>query len=169
MLDAQGFESAGRHVQHVAVAADLIAVLHPVGDLGPPRPDARAQVEEQALSVVVDVDPPDLTLTADPALIDQVLVNLALNAVQAVENQEEGRIELRAHVDRRSHPVIRVEDNGPGIPPDVQEKIFVPFFTTKEDGSGIGLSLSRRIMRLYGGSLSVRSSPEAGTTFTLRF
>jgi len=129
----------------------------------------RAQVEERSLSVVVDVDPPDLTLTADPALIDQVLVNLALNAVQAVENQEEGRIELRAHVDRRSHPVIRVEDNGPGIPPDVQEKIFVPFFTTKEDGSGIGLSLSRRIMRLHGGSLSVRSSPEAGTTFTLRF
>jgi len=98
-----------------------------------------------------------------------VLVNLALNAVQAVEDQEDGRIKLRAYVDRRSRPVIQVADNGPGIPPDVQDKIFVPFFTTKEDGSGIGLSLSRRIMRLHGGSISVRSSPEEGTTFTLRF
>jgi len=62
-----------------------------------------------------------------------------------------------------------VEDNGPGIPDDVQEKIFVPFFTTKEDGSGIGLSLSRQIMRLHGGSLSVRSEEGDGAVFTLRF
>jgi signal transduction histidine kinase len=129
----------------------------------------RAQIEEQALSVTVTVDPPDLTLTADPDLLDQVLINLALNAIQAVEDQKEARIELRAYVDRRSQPVIQVEDNGPGIPPDVQEKIFVPFFTTKEDGSGIGLSLSRQIMRLHGGSISVRSAPEEGTVFTLRF
>ena len=129
----------------------------------------RAQIEEQALSVTVSVDPPDLTLTADPDLLDQVLINLALNAIQAVEDQKEARIELRAYVDRRSRPVIQVEDNGPGIPPDVQEKIFVPFFTTKEDGSGIGLSLSRQIMRLHGGSISVRSTPDEGTLFTLRF
>jgi signal transduction histidine kinase len=129
----------------------------------------RAQIEEQALSVTVSVDPPDLTLTGDPDLLDQVLINLALNAIQAVEDQKEARIELRAYVDRRSQPVIQVEDNGPGIPPDVQEKIFVPFFTTKEDGSGIGLSLSRQIMRLHGGSISVRSTPEEGTVFTLRF
>jgi two-component system nitrogen regulation sensor histidine kinase NtrY len=129
----------------------------------------RAQIEEQALSVIVSVDPSDLTLTADCDLLDQVLINLALNAIQAVEDQTEARIELRAYVDRRSQPVIQVEDNGPGIPPDVQEKIFVPFFTTKEDGSGIGLSLSRQIMRLHGGSISVRSTPDGGTTFTLRF
>jgi signal transduction histidine kinase len=65
--------------------------------------------------------------------------------------------------------VIQVEDNGPGIPEDVQEKIFVPFFTTKEDGSGIGLSLSRQIMRLHGGRLSVRSEEGEGAVFTLRF
>jgi len=129
----------------------------------------RAQIEADDLSVTVSVDPPDLTLTADPDLIDQVLVNLALNAVQAVEDQAEGGIELRAYVDRRSRPVLQVEDNGPGIPPDVQEKIFVPFFTTKEEGSGIGLSLSRQIMRLHGGTISVRSTPEEGTVFTLRF
>lgn len=65
--------------------------------------------------------------------------------------------------------MVQVEDNGPGIPEDVQEKIFVPFFTTKEDGSGIGLSLSRQIMRLHGGSLSVRSEEGEGAVFTLRF
>lgn len=132
----------------------------------------RAQIEEQDLDVTVSVDPPDLTFTADPDLLDQVLINLALNALQALEDDpdtEQGRIEVRAYVDRRSRPVIQVEDNGPGIPGDVQEKIFVPFFTTKEDGSGIGLSLSRQIMRLHGGSLSVRSEEGEGTVFTLRF
>jgi len=64
--------------------------------------------------------------------------------------------------------VLQIVDNGPGIPPDVQEKIFVPFFTTKEDGSGIGLSLSRQIMRVQGGTISVQSAP-GDTTVTLRF
>jgi two-component system nitrogen regulation sensor histidine kinase NtrY len=132
----------------------------------------RAQSEDQALDVTVSVEPPDLTLTADPDLLDQLLINLALNALQALEEDpdtEQGRIDFRASVDRRSRPVIRVEDNGPGIPEDVQEKIFVPFFTTKEDGSGIGLSLSRQIMRLHSGQLSVRSTEGEGTVFTLRF
>lgn len=129
----------------------------------------RAQIEEQGLSLTISIDPPDLTLTADPDLLDQVLINLALNALQAVEDREDARIELRSYVDRRSRPVIQVEDNGPGIPEDVQEKIFVPFFTTKEEGSGIGLSLSRQIMRLHGGSIDVRSTPGEGTVFTLRF
>jgi len=132
----------------------------------------RAQSEAQDLNVTISVEPPDLTLTADPDLLDQLLINLALNALQAIEEDpdtEQGRIAFRASVDRRSRPVIRVEDNGPGIPEDVQEKIFVPFFTTKEDGSGIGLSLSRQIMRLHSGQLSVRSTEGDGTVFTLRF
>ena len=132
----------------------------------------RAQIEEQDLDVSVSVDPPDLTLTGDADLLDQLLINLALNALQAIEEDldtDQGRIEFRASVDRRSRPVVQVEDNGPGIPEDVQEKIFVPFFTTKEDGSGIGLSLSRQIMRLHGGSLTVRSTEGEGTVFTLRF
>ena len=127
------------------------------------------QIDQEYLSLDVHVTPPGLTLTADPDLIDQALINLALNAVQAVEGQVDARIELRAYVDPQSRPVIQVRDNGPGIPGDVQEKIFVPFFTTKDDGSGIGLSLTRQIMRLHNGTISVRSTPEEGTTFTLRF
>lgn len=127
-----------------------------------------AQIDEERLSVDIGVKPPDLTLTADPDLIEQALLNLSLNAVQAVEDVEDAVIELRAYVDHQSRPVIQVEDNGPGIPDDVQERIFVPFFSTKENGSGIGLSLTRQIMRLHDGTISVNS--ESGrTVFTLRF
>jgi signal transduction histidine kinase len=127
------------------------------------------QIREHGLDLVIRVVPEDLQVTADPDLIEQVLINLTLNAIQALEGQAGARVELRARIDRRSRPVLQVVDNGPGIPPDVQERIFVPFFTTKEDGSGIGLSLSRQIMRLHGGTLAVRSSAEDGTVFTLRF
>jgi signal transduction histidine kinase len=129
----------------------------------------RVQIEESGMEVVIDVEPETLEVPADPELIEQVLINLTLNAIQALEGRDDARIDLRGRIDRRSRPVLQVKDNGPGIPDDVQERIFVPFFTTKEDGSGIGLSLSRQIMRLHGGSLSVRSEEGNGTLFTLRF
>jgi len=129
----------------------------------------RVQIEEHNLMCEVKVNPDPLEFTADPELIEQVLINLTLNAIQAVEGRDDARIEMRARIDRRSRPVLQIIDNGPGIPPDVQERIFVPFFTTKEDGSGIGLSLSRQIMRLHGGTLTVRSDADVETAFTLRF
>ena len=129
----------------------------------------RVQIEEHDLECVIQVKPRPLEFTADPELIEQVLINLTINAMQAVEGREGARIEMRARIDRRSRPVLQIVDNGPGIPPDVQDRIFVPFFTTKEDGSGIGLSLSRQIMRLHGGTLTVRSEPDVETAFTLRF
>lgn len=127
------------------------------------------QVGEEGLALTTNVEPESLEVPADADMIEQVLINLTMNAVQAVEGEEHAHIELRAHVDRHSRPVLEVADNGPGIPEDVQDKIFVPFFTTKEDGSGIGLSLSRRIMRLHGGSMDVRSTPGEGTVFMLLF
>ncbi|NBC01529.1 MAG: ATP-binding protein [Bacteroidetes bacterium] len=128
----------------------------------------RVQIEEENLDLRIHVTPEDLQITADPELVEQVLINLVLNAMHAVEGAADPRIELRARIDRRSRPMLQIVDNGPGIPPDVQEKIFVPFFTTKEDGSGIGLSLSRQIMRVQGGTISVQSAP-GNTTVTLRF
>ena len=128
----------------------------------------RTAINERGLDLSIDVQPDTLSVTADPELIEQVLINLILNAIQAVEEQPTPRIRLAAYIDRRSRPVLQVTDNGPGIPPDVREKIFVPFFTTKENGSGIGLSLARQIMRVHGGTISVQSEPGA-TTVTLRF
>jgi signal transduction histidine kinase len=109
-----------------------------------------------------------LELTADPELVEQVLINLLLNAMQAL-NARPTAGSTWARMDERGRVIIQVIDNGPGIIPEVLEKIFIPFFTTKPDGSGIGLSLSRQIMRLHRGSLTARSQPNVETVFTLRF
>ncbi|RIK59163.1 ATP-binding protein, partial [candidate division KSB1 bacterium] len=115
------------------------------------------------------IEPVSLELTADPELIEQVLINLLLNAMQAVHEQRNARIDLNAQLDERGRVVIQVKDNGPGIIAEAREKIFIPFFTTKKGGSGIGLSLSRQIMRLHRGTIGVSSEPNVATVFTLRF
>jgi nitrogen fixation/metabolism regulation signal transduction histidine kinase len=115
------------------------------------------------------VFPPDLMVTADPDLIDQVIINLMLNALDAVKDVEKPRITILATLNNANRVVIDIHDNGIGIKPDVMDKIFMPFFTSKKHGSGIGLSLSRQIMHLHKGSILVRSRPEEGTVFTLVF
>jgi nitrogen fixation/metabolism regulation signal transduction histidine kinase len=129
----------------------------------------RTHVAERNIDFRMKVDPESLELTADPELIEQVLINLLLNAIHALDNRSDGRIELNASLDERGRVIIQVVDNGPGIIPEVLEKIFIPFFTTKPEGSGIGLSLSRQIMRLHRGTISARSEPNMATVFTLRF
>ncbi len=129
----------------------------------------RAQIADKAIRFCSNVDPESLELTADPELIEQVLINLLLNAIQAVEDQVDARIELAARMDERGRIIIQVADNGPGIIEEALEKVFIPFFTTKPGGSGIGLSLSRQIMRLHRGTISVHSQPNVETIFTLRF
>ncbi len=114
------------------------------------------------------VMPEDLSVTADFAQTELVLINLVKNAVEALSGREHGSIQLRAF--REANAVlIRVEDNGSGIPDDMLEDIFVPFYTTKANGTGIGLSLSKQIMQNHGGSVSVSSVPGKGSKFTLKF
>lgn len=127
------------------------------------------QIEEKGISLKVEVEPESLELTADPELIEQVVINLMLNATEALQNTAEAKIELSSRLDERGRVLITVADNGPGITGEVKEKIFTPFFTTKKDGSGIGLSLSRQIMRLHKGSIALKSNPGMTTVFTLRF
>ena len=117
------------------------------------------------------IEPSELMLYADPNLIRQVLLNLIKNAVQAID-PEKGRIHLRAYSSTADeHVFIYVSNNGPAIPEDEAEEIFVPFFTTKKEGSGIGLSLSRQIMKLSGGTITLLKSGTNGwnTTFVLEF
>ena len=115
--------------------------------------------------------PNDLILHADENLISQVIINLLKNAMQAFEKSsspaEEKHIHIRAYCDEAEAVLIEISNNGPAIPPNIAEHIFIPFFTTKENGSGIGLSISRQIMRLSGGNLSLRPGKE--TTFVLKF
>ncbi|MEM6326349.1 MAG: ATP-binding protein [Bacteroidota bacterium] len=126
----------------------------------------RASTEHVTISV--EVEPDGLEIVADPDLIEQALVNLALNAAEAMESTEGATLRLRAFVGATGRPVVEVTDNGPGLLPEVLDRAFVPFFSTKTTGSGIGLSLSQRIARLHGGTLTVASEPDVETTFTFR-
>ena len=125
--------------------------------------------KEKGIQFDVRVEPRTLELTADPEFIEQVLINLLLNAQQAVYGCKNAEVHLEARLDKRGKIVIEVKDNGPGIPKDNLEKIFIPFFSTKEGGSGIGLSLSRQIMRLHKGTIGVHSKPYAETSIILSF
>ncbi len=109
----------------------------------------------------------DLSIQADPNLVDQILINLVKNAMEALESTENATIRISAYKEDQK-TLIKVRDNGPGIPDEILENIFVPFYTTKESGSGIGLSLSRQIMRLHKGNIMVQATEE-GTSFTLSF
>jgi len=112
--------------------------------------------------------PDDLRIQADPNLVDQILINLVKNAMEALEGTSNASIRITA-LRQEQNILLTVKDNGPGIPEEILENIFVPFYTTKESGSGIGLSLSRQIMRLHKGNIMVQSAVGEGTSFTLSF
>ena len=121
------------------------------------------------VEISLSVEPDDTLLYADEGQITQVAINLIKNAVEAVAGRENPRIEISSRIDESENIVIDISNNGGAIPAEIAENIFTPFFTTKEDGSGIGLSLSRQIMRLHGGSLRLTSNTENKVTFTLVF
>ncbi len=120
----------------------------------------------------VFVKPENLRLQGDAGQLEMVLLNLVKNAREAFSKKtgsEELRITLRAGADAKNKPFIEVEDNGAGISPELLEEIFIPFFTTKPTGTGVGLSISRQIMQLHGGDIRVGSSVGSGARFVLDF
>jgi len=129
----------------------------------------REQLAAQHIALQLELQADSLLLSADRSMVEQVLINLVKNAMEAVHNTSEKRIVLRAYQNEKSRIVVEVSDTGTGLTQEAQAKIFIPFYTTKATGSGIGLSWSRQIMRLHKGSISVQSEIGIGTTFTLRF
>ncbi len=127
----------------------------------------KVDIEQNAISLKLEIEE-GLEIQVDPDLIDQVLINLVKNAIEALKSTKGASINITAKTGAEGSE-ISIADNGPGIPDEVAENIFVPFYTTKVSGSGIGLSLSRQIMRLHKGSLEVQSSPTRGTEFKLKF
>ena len=123
--------------------------------------------ELRGVELELDVTPQSLVVSADRSLLDQVLINLVRNAVQAMQDGENQRLTLTGRLDY-GRVLIQVSDNGPGIPESLQDQIFIPFFTTKRDGSGIGLSLSRQIMTAHGGEISAESD-SSDTVMSLLF
>ncbi len=128
----------------------------------------RPYIKKTNIELTTHCESEFITVQADEEMMGQVLINLVKNSVEALANTENGRVEVIARlVD--SSPIIEIIDNGPGIIPEAINRIFVPFFTTKKNGSGIGLALSRQMMQMHNGSLSVESKPGVKTVFTMRF
>lgn len=127
------------------------------------------QFERNQILVKKHIDPEELILFGDQNLIEQVLINLIQNAIHAVEDSPLRIITLEAFIDEGGKIILEVKDSGKGIEEEALSKIFIPFFTTKKTGSGIGLSLSKQIMRRHKGNIQVKSIIGEGTTFKLIF
>ena len=122
----------------------------------------------EGIDLVIQQTSEQQKLIADEKLISQVLINLLRNAIHALSDGNEKQIKL-SFEQKDGHVFIKLADNGIGIPQDILEHIFTPFFTTKEKGSGIGLNLSRQIMRLHGGNILVSSQDGKGSEFVMSF
>lgn len=144
---------------------ELIPVMRLFGDI---EMLFKEEFKSEEINFQIEVSNAEQELIADEKLIVQVLINLIRNSIYALHEIENKRIVISVE-DSNPVNVIKIVDNGKGISEEIMENIFTPFFTTKEKGSGIGLSLSRQIMRLHGGSISVTSKPEVRTEFTLYF
>lgn len=127
------------------------------------------QAEENNIKLVTHLNPSGLILEADPYLLEQVIINLVKNAMDALVGRKEAVVHLHVNRNKGGQPLLQIADNGPGIPEDQMEQIFVPFYTTKPTGSGIGLSLSRQIMRMHKGAVEIQSVQGEGTVVSLIF
>jgi len=127
------------------------------------------EITENKINFVTNIDPENIEVSADEQLVEQVIINLIRNSMHALDGRKEPTIELKTYYNKRGRVTIQVADNGTGILPEVLDKIFIPFFTTKQSGSGIGLSLSRQILRLHNGTITAHSVPDKETIFTLTF
>jgi nitrogen fixation/metabolism regulation signal transduction histidine kinase len=128
-----------------------------------------AEWPERRSILNIAVEPAELDVYADRDLLEPVVMNLLRNAVQATQDIENANIDMRGRLNRRGNVVIEVADNGPGVPDDIATKIFVPFFTTKEEGSGVGLALARQVMTAHGGFVRLSENDGGGALFSLTF
>ncbi len=128
-----------------------------------------AERAARGVTLVTDVVPRNLEIRADAELVEQVLINLCRNALDALEGRPEGTIRLSARLNRHGRAVIAVADDGPGVPAEIADRIFVPFFTTKPGGTGVGLALTRQVMLAHKGSVALGRSADGGAVFTLTF
>lgn len=128
----------------------------------------QSKVGDKHIQLSVEVNPRYLVLHADHHLVEQVIINLVTNSIQAISEGKDGRIKLNCY-EENNRIILEVTDNGTGIPQKELNEIFIPFYSTKKEGSGIGLSLSKQIMSLHGGTIKVKSAPGEGTSFYLNF
>lgn len=126
-------------------------------------------LQKKEITFELKTNNPDITAYIDRDLIEQVIINFITNSTYAVSEKENPQIHIISGNDAEGHPYITVADNGNGIPDHIREKIFIPFFSTKKNGNGIGLSISREIIKLHNGKLHVQSQENEGSAFTMLF
>lgn len=124
---------------------------------------------ETGPDLVTKIEPHELDVFADHDMLEQVLINMLQNGEQALAGVDGAQISMLAWLNRRGRITIEIADNGPGIEPEISDRIFVPFFTTKREGSGVGLALARQVMIAHGGTISVTNAEDGGARFTLTF
>ncbi|NHA03097.1 GHKL domain-containing protein [Mucilaginibacter sp. HC2] len=129
----------------------------------------RPTLEKKHIELEIILRDPTLAIQADINLIEQVMINLLVNAIEAVKDREEPRLILSGELQNNSKTLVKVIDNGLGMPPELLDKIFIPFFSTRKTGSGIGLSLCKQIMLLHKGNIQVQSTEGKGSSFILQF
>ncbi|HEY1022822.1 MAG TPA: HAMP domain-containing sensor histidine kinase, partial [Flavisolibacter sp.] len=125
--------------------------------------------EQKGVELEIILKNPELQMQADFSLMEQVFINLIVNALEAVKEAEHPRVILSADQSLDRKIILKVADNGQGMPEEVMEKIFIPFFSTKKSGSGIGLSLCKQIVMLHKGTIQVQSKEGQGTVFVMQF
>ena len=130
---------------------------------------ATAECPRDDVEFRVEVSPSELDVYADRDLLEPVLINLLRNAWQATDSVEQAIVSVKGRFNRRHNIVIEIADNGQGVPANIARKIFVPFFTTREGGSGVGLALARQVMIAHGGFIRVAENDAGGATFSLTF
>lgn len=160
---AETYRSLSRKIVPDMQLCNLYELLHSVHSLMNPS------MQQKGIAFTLQTDDPTVTACIDSHLIEQVIINFVTNAIYAIREKEHPEIHLFSGQDLEGHPYLTVADNGCGIPDTVREKIFIPFFSTKKNGNGIGLSLSREIVKLHSGKLKVQSEEEKGSAFTVLF
>lgn len=129
----------------------------------------KPSLQQKGIAFTIKTDHPDLTTSMDTDLIEQVIINFITNATNAVSEKNNPQIHLFSGRDISGHPYITVADNGKGIPDEIRDKIFIPFFSTRKNGNGIGLSISREIVKQHSGKIHVQSQQNEGSAFTILF
>lgn len=163
MKFAKNYRSLNKvtHVNKTKIKASVL--LDSINELLKPS------LENKDVTLVFKLDDPNLTFDLDTYLIEQVLINLILNAIDATAGVSNPQIFVSANLNHKGAGQLKVTDNGSGIPEEIMDSIFIPFFSTKKTGSGIGLSLCKQIMLLHGGKIQVQSSDSKGTVMSLLF
>jgi two-component system nitrogen regulation sensor histidine kinase NtrY len=163
MKFVNAYKEYARPIEFHPEVTNMVTVVNRIADLL--KPD----LEKRSIELKVNFNTSDLSAQTDSALIEQVLINLIKNAMEAVTHDGSGIIRIDARIKLGNIISIAIADNGSGIDPETINRIFIPFFTTKNKGSGIGLSLSRQIMKLHGGNIKVNSTPGKGSVFTIEW